>query len=65
MEESIDRAHPLPRERSRVEARLGVVAGFAALLLALGIVYTVGLVSSSRVHDTFHDVRHAFGFPCH
>ncbi len=36
---------------------LVAVAGFT--------LYLVGLSQIPAVHDAFHDVRHAIGFPCH
>ena len=37
----------------------------ALLVLAASIVYVVGLEPLPLVHDAFHDLRHAAGFPCH
>lgn len=41
----------------------------AAILLVLGfallVVYTVGMNGNPVLHEAFHDVRHAAGFPCH
>tara|TARA_B100000959_G_C14755941_1_gene531243 strand:+ start:244 stop:438 length:195 start_codon:yes stop_codon:yes gene_type:complete len=37
----------------------------SALLVAVVTIYVVGLEPMGIVHDSFHDVRHAFGFPCH
>lgn len=36
-------------------------------LIALGAlaVYAVGLYQHPAVHEAFHDIRHAAGFPCH
>ncbi len=33
--------------------------------LALSIVYVVGLEPLPNLHNAFHDLRHATGFPCH
>ncbi|MGR6430492.1 CbtB domain-containing protein [Rhizobium sp. PAMB 3182] len=40
-------------------------AGFIALLLGAFLVFGVGLAHSAVLHDTAHDVRHSYGFPCH
>ncbi len=37
----------------------------AALLLGAFFVWGVGLANSSALHDTAHDTRHSYGFPCH
>lgn len=37
----------------------------ALIMLALGIVYVVGVEPMPSVHNAFHDLRHASGFPCH
>lgn len=34
-----------------------------ALAIGFGLLATVGFASG--VHDTAHDTRHAFAFPCH
>jgi cobalt transporter subunit CbtB len=36
-----------------------------AFLLGVVILFGVGFVSSSAVHNAAHDVRHTQGFPCH
>ncbi len=36
-----------------------------SLLLGIFIVYGVGLSHSETLHDTAHDTRHSYGFPCH
>jgi cobalt transporter subunit CbtB len=36
-----------------------------AAVLGLGIMFVVGHVQASTLHDAAHDVRHATGFPCH
>jgi cobalt transporter subunit CbtB len=47
-------------ERSRTLAAAAVAIG-----LGLFLVWGVGLANSATVHDTAHDTRHAFSFPCH
>jgi len=42
--------------------RLGAMLLFFA---ALGVIYVIGLEPMPWAHDTFHDTRHATGFPCH
>lgn len=37
----------------------------ASLLLGVFLVYGAGLANSAVLHDTAHDSRHAYGFPCH
>ncbi len=37
----------------------------ASLLLGVFLVYGAGLANSATLHDTAHDSRHAYGFPCH
>jgi cobalt transporter subunit CbtB len=41
--------------------------GAAAIAMALGVflVWGVGLANSAVLHDTAHDTRHSYGFPCH
>lgn len=43
--------------------RLG--AGLFALALGAFFVWGAGFASAQTLHDTAHDMRHAFGFPCH
>ncbi len=42
-----------------------ITAGFIALLVGGFLVFGAGLANSATIHDTAHDVRHSFGFPCH
>ena len=37
----------------------------SALLFGVFLVYGAGLANSATLHDTAHDTRHAYGFPCH
>lgn len=37
----------------------------SALLLGVFLIYGVGLANSAAVHNTAHDTRHSYGFPCH
>ncbi|MCO4316102.1 CbtB-domain containing protein [Phyllobacterium sp. 21LDTY02-6] len=36
-----------------------------SLLLGVFIIYGVGMAHSDMLHDTAHDTRHSYGFPCH
>ncbi|VAX17335.1 hypothetical protein MNBD_NITROSPINAE04-1338 [hydrothermal vent metagenome] len=40
---------------------------FMAISIATAIagIYFIGFEQAPIAHDTFHDLRHAFGFPCH
>jgi cobalt transporter subunit CbtB len=42
-----------------------VMAGLVALFIGAFLVFGAGLANSAVLHDTAHDVRHSFGFPCH
>ncbi len=42
-----------------------LVAGVVALILGAFLVFGAGLANSSVLHDTAHDTRHSYGFPCH
>ncbi len=37
-----------------------LILGFVLL-----VVYAIAMSHNPVVHDAFHDVRHAAGFPCH
>lgn len=37
----------------------------AAFFLGTVILYGVGFLHTSAVHNAAHDVRHSEGFPCH
>ena len=51
----------------RTGARRGESLGAAAFALLLGafILFGVGFAQPLTLHDTAHDSRHAFAFPCH
>jgi len=40
-------------------------AAGVALMLGVGIVFTVGFAHIDAVHNAAHDWRHSNGFPCH
>jgi cobalt transporter subunit CbtB len=42
-----------------------ITAGIIALVVGGFLVFGAGLANSATLHDTAHDVRHSFGFPCH
>lgn len=44
-------------------ARLGTAV--VSLMLGAFLVYGVGLAHSDTLHDSAHDTRHSYGFPCH
>lgn len=46
-----------------VSARLQ--AGILSLILGAFLVWGAGLANSAALHDTAHDTRHSYGFPCH
>ena len=48
-----------------LDAATRLTAGAAALALGLMLIWGVGFAHSQTLHDTAHDVRHGFGFPCH
>lgn len=49
---------PLP-----LAARLATAV--VSLLLGAFLIYGVGIAHSDALHDSAHDTRHAYGFPCH
>lgn len=42
-----------------------LTAGVIALFIGAFLVFGAGLANSSVLHDTAHDTRHSYGFPCH
>jgi len=42
-----------------------LVAGLFALGLGAFFIFGAGFAHSQTLHDTAHDTRHGFGFPCH
>ncbi|OYR22714.1 CbtB domain-containing protein [Brucella thiophenivorans] len=57
-ENSLSNTLPLP-----LAARLGTAV--VSLMLGAFLIYGVGLAHSDTLHDSAHDTRHAYGFPCH
>ena len=58
-----DKMNAVSIETTKAGAR--VAAGLALLLIGSFFVYGVGLANANMLHDTAHDTRHAFTFPCH
>lgn len=52
--------HIFAVENRLVFAKLSLVIGLALLLF-----YVTMLAQYPAIHEAFHDVRHAAGFPCH
>ena len=48
-----------------LDARTRIASGLAALVLGAFFVFGVGFAHSAALHDTAHDIRHSYGFPCH
>jgi cobalt transporter subunit CbtB len=42
-----------------------LTAGIIALMIGGFLVFGAGLANSAVLHDTAHDTRHSYGFPCH
>lgn len=42
-----------------------IVVALFALALGAFFVWGAGFAHAEALHDTAHDMRHAFGFPCH
>ncbi|MBC8128743.1 MAG: CbtB-domain containing protein [Rhizobiaceae bacterium] len=51
--------------RAVPDAGTRVAAGLFALVLGAFFVWGAGFAHAQALHDTAHDMRHAFGFPCH
>ena len=57
----------------RLAARAGIAPdlldrlALAMLIMGFAVmaIYAVGMVQNHAVHEAFHDLRHAGGFPCH
>ena len=48
-----------------VSSSTRLLAGLSAMILGLVLLWGAGFASAQTLHDTAHDVRHGFGFPCH
>ena len=55
-----------PRAAGSITERQATVLS-AVLMILLGafVLYGVALAQPAALHDTAHDARHAFSFPCH
>lgn len=53
-------SHTLPLS---LAARLGTAV--VSLMLGAFLIYGVGIAHSDMLHDSTHDTRHSYGFPCH
>ncbi len=42
-----------------------ITVAVTALILGAFFIFGAGLANSAVLHDTAHDARHAYGFPCH
>ncbi len=51
---------------SNYKARSGVIASaLLAIVFGVFIVLGVGFSHSETIHNSAHDSRHSFAFPCH
>jgi cobalt transporter subunit CbtB len=59
--------HPAPNvsTRPRASAAQAALSNLVPALMGLGLLALIGFAPYPAVHDAFHDVRHAAGFPCH
>ncbi|WP_102961089.1 CbtB domain-containing protein [Mangrovicella endophytica] len=48
-----------------LSASTRLAVGIAALFTGAFLIWGVGFAHSEALHDTAHDVRHSYGFPCH
>ncbi|EQA46075.1 putative cobalt transporter subunit CbtB [Leptospira broomii serovar Hurstbridge str. 5399] len=49
----------------RISSFLRTLFLLGILTFSIFLVYLIGLEPMPAVHDTFHDLRHSAGFPCH
>ncbi|GKX34768.1 MAG: cobalt transporter [Rhizobiaceae bacterium MnEN-MB40S] len=42
-----------------------VTIAVTALIVGAFFIFGAGFANSAVLHDTAHDARHAYGFPCH
>ena len=50
---------------ARVERAVALAPALATIALGLVVLFCVGFLQVSAVHNGAHDTRHANGFPCH
>jgi cobalt transporter subunit CbtB len=58
-------AHSVTRGTIAVPATQRLIAAALALFIGSFLIVGAGLAQSDVLHDTAHDTRHAYGFPCH
>jgi len=56
---------PTRPERAPATAVRQALVYLTPAALGVALLGLVGFAPYPAVHDTFHDVRHASGFPCH
>lgn len=59
------RPTPVTPSDSRALGLGGVLSNLVPALLGLALFGLVGFAPYPALHDAFHDIRHAAGFPCH
>lgn len=42
-----------------------IAAAFAAAIVGIFLVWSVGFAPIAALHNAAHDVRHSMAFPCH
>lgn len=55
---------PLRHAKPHVAAQ-ALLPGVAAIMLGVLVLFVVGFSHSAVLHETAHDSRHVFSFPCH
>ena len=50
---------------ARVERVAMMAPALATVAVGLFVIFCVGFLQASAVHNGAHDTRHANGFPCH
>ncbi|AOP36522.1 cobalt transporter subunit CbtB [Leptospira tipperaryensis] len=51
--------------KSHTVLSLDPVLTLSLILISFFVIYIVGLEPMPTLHASFHDIRHATGFPCH
>jgi cobalt transporter subunit CbtB len=41
------------------------LAALLAMMFGLAMIWTVGFAAPTLIHNSAHDSRHTFAFPCH
>lgn len=55
----------LGKERVHAERAVAKVPALVTIAFGLVVLFCVGFLQVSAVHNGAHDTRHANGFPCH